>query len=382
MTQIPTIQDIYDDLIAAFEAEFGISVNDEGNAWVPALCGVLAGKLYLYYLGIGDLQKNIWFDTADSVRNGGTLERFGTIILGRWPFAATAGKYTCSVTGTNGAVIPGTTVFKADDTSESPGKLFQIVGGDYTLDGSGDTIQIVALEGGEASKMQVADTLTSTTPLVNVGLSIAVTTEDVAPVDAETIEAYRENIKEKVQLEPGSWSAVDYRLVGLNVAGVGQVYAYASSGNSGVVDVYLQGNTPVAHPGPSVSSGVIADYTAALEAVRPLGVFQVNYNSCPIKNVDITITMGSFPAFTSAQQTLIQQALTDFVNSVHPFIAAADNLADRNDVIAKYNLNAEIAAAVPGYGFADVTFTVAGTPQTEWEADNGEIPFMNSVTYA
>lgn len=382
MTTLPTIKQLFDSILNNLEAEFSIAINPFGKAFLVALAGVLSGCLYLYYLTIGDVQKNIWVDTADSVANGGTLERFGNIILGRYPFAAQPGTYTVSVTGTAGAVIDGTAVFKSDDSSESPGMLFQIVAGAYTLTGSADVINIVALKGGASSQLAIGDTLTVTSPIINVNSGVAVTIVVQDPIDAETTEDYRTKIIEKIQLEPGSWSAVDYRLVGTGIAGVGQTYAYAKSGSSAEVNVFLQGTTPVANPGPSVSSTVLTNYQNALELVRPLGVFLVHYASCPINNIDITITRGSFIAFTTAQQALILSALTAFVNSVHPFIASCDNVVNKNDTIALYNLNATIAAAVPGYGFASVAFTVASVSETTWTADNGNIPFLNSITYA
>lgn len=383
MTTIPTIQDLYNNILASLEATYSITINDVGHNLLEAKASVLAAQLYMNYLAVGDVQKNVWPDTADSVENGGTLERFGVSILGRWPDAAVAGVYEATVTGTVGAVIPGTTVFKSDNTATSAGKLFQIQGGDFTLASSPDTITIIALAGGTDSVLEVGDTLTSTSPLTNVTSQITISAVTTDPVDAEDIEEYRTKILEKILLEPGSWSAVDYRLVGLNVTGVGQTYAYNKSGASGEVDVYLQGNTPVASPGPSASPTVVSDYETALDLVLPLGVWQANVASSTIRNIAITITMGSFSAFTVAQKADIEAALSDFVNNVHPFIAAADDVADRNDTIATYNLTSVVAQAVPGYGFSGLTFTVAGTPETEWIADNGEIPFLvTPITYA
>jgi hypothetical protein len=169
---------------------------------------------------------------------------------------------------------------------------------------------------------------------------------------------------------------VDYRLVGDTVAGIGQTYAYADSGASGEVNVWLQGVTPVANPGPSVSPTVISNYEAALAPVLPLSVWAANVASSPINDVTVAITMGIFPAFTAAEKILIQNALVDFVNGVQPFIASADDVSLRHDVIATFNLTSIITAAVPGKGFASLVFTVAGSPVTEWTADNGEIAFL------
>jgi len=378
MTTIPTISTLKSNLISDFNAEFDISVNPYGKAFLEALATVLAGMLWICYTAIGFVQGNLWVDTCDYE----TLIRFGYIILARYPNEAIAGQYTCTVTGTTGAVIPNATVWAADSTSTSPGQLFTILGGAYTMPGTTGTITIQALSGGLSSRLSVGDTLTSQAPILNVSNNLTVTVEVLAPINAETEAQYRQAVINKIQLTPGSWSAVDYRLVGAGVAGVYNTYAYATSGASNEASVFLQGPIPLAYPGPSVSGTVLTNYETALELVRPMTVFLVNYYSSPINNIDVTIVMGGFPAFTTAQKALISSALTSFVNSVHPFILACDNISDRNDTIATYNLSSTISAAVPGYGFSAVTFTVAGTPATLWLADLGNIPYLNSITYA
>lgn len=376
MTTIPTIQELYDGILSNFESEFSISTNPFGQAFLNCLAGVLSMCLWLVYLGVAATQKNIWFDTCDYE----TLIRFGVTILGRYPFSATKGQYTITVTGSIGGVIPSSTVFRSDTDSRSPGKLYQVAAA-TTLSGTSQNIVVNALEGGDASTLDVGDTMTSTTPLLNVDLQATVLSEDINPENAEDMELYRGKIGDKVRLTPGSWNAVDYRLVGVDVTGVGEVYAYGVSETE--VNVWIQGTTPVANPGPSASPTVITDYTTALDAVRPLPAFTINIASSPINDIQVAITMGTFPAFTADQKTVIEAAVVAFVNGVRPFIAAADNVDDRNDTIATYNLSTVISQAVPGYGFSSATFTVAGSPATVWVADNGEIAYCESsyITY-
>jgi hypothetical protein len=374
MTTIPTLQELNDGILANFESEFRISTNPFGKAFINCLAGVLGMVIWLVYLGVAATQKNIWVDTCDYE----TLIRFGVIILGRYPFAATKGQYTITVTGSIGGVIPSSTVYKSDPTSASPGKLYQVATS-YVLSGTSQNIVVNALEGGDDSTLDVGDTMTSTTPLLNVDVLATVLSEDIDPENAEDMELYRSKVINKIRLTPGSWNAVDYRLVGVGVTGVGEVYAYGISATG--VNVWIQGTVPIANPGPSASPTVISDYTDALNLVRPLPAFTINIASCPINDIAITITMGTFPAFTADQKTIIEAALQQFVNGVRPFIAAADTATDRNDTIAQYNLGTIISQAVPGYGFSSVTFTVGGTPETVWQADNGNIAFYNGTTY-
>lgn len=375
MTIQPTISELYNDILSALRVEFNITLNPFGDAFLIAFSGVLAGVLKLIYLSIGLLQKNIWVDTCDY----DTLVRFGVIILQRYPFPATMGLYTVSVTGTAGSVIEASTTFRADDTAINAGAIYLLVNA-YTLTGTGDTIQLTGTLGGDNQRLFVGDTLTCTQPLIDIEPIVTVTGEDTTPVDAEDIEQYRAKVIEKIQLPAGSWNAIDYRLVGIGVVGVKQTYAYGIDPTT--VNVWLQGTVDVAYPADSVSPSIIADYETALNLVRPLPAFTVNVDSAPINNIDITITSGTFTPFTTSQQATITAALTQFVNSVHPFIAAADSVASRNDVIATYNLSTVISQAVLGYGFSAVDFTVQGNPSVLWQADQGNIPFLNSVVYA
>lgn len=375
MTNIPTITTIKNNILSDLQGEFDITLNPVYKAFLVVLAGVLAGMFWLTYLALGQVYNNIWVDTCDA----DTLRRFARIILGRDLLQATTGRYTLSVSGTAGAVIPATTVYKSNDNAQSPGVLYQIEAA-YTLTGTDDTITVVGLTGGSATQLATGNQLSLTAPVPNVNKVATVTSELRTPVDAETIEQLRIKVIEKIQLVPGSWNAVDYRIVGLNIAGIGQVYAYGASPTA--VNVWLQGATPVADPGPSVSPATITEYSDALDLVRPLPAFSINIASCPINNIDVTVTAGTFPPLRATQRAMVTSALTAFINNVHPFIAAADNVNERNDEIATYNLSSVITAAIPGYGYSAVTFTVNGTPQTYWQADNGNIPFFNSVTFA
>ncbi len=377
MTNLPTIAQLKSNFLAYFQEEFGITINPEGQAFLEALATTLSGQEWLQYLAVGQVQNNVWPDTCDYPM----LIRFGKDILARYPFAATQGQYTCTVTGTMGATVPGSSVFQSSNTSESPGQRYQIVGGAYVLPGTTGTITIQALTGGLVAALNIGDTLNGQSPILNVGAVITVTAVTVAPIDAETEALYRQNVLEKIQLTPGSWSSVDFRVVGTGVAGVQQVYAYAISGISGEAAVYLRGEVP----GTPITGGVIADYQAALDLVVPIDFFSAVAQACPIDVIRVTITAGTFTPLTTGQRSAVDAALASFVNSVGPFQPASDPVSTRNDVVATYNLNTIISQAVPGYGFAGVTFTVNGTTEVFYQCGTafiGNVPYLASVTYA
>ena len=123
MTRIPTILELYNDIISDLETEMQVRIPLVGRYFLRALAMVQASKLKLYYLAIASVQKNIFVDTADSEADGGTLERFGRVKLNRNPFTAIQGQYTLEVVGSIGAIIKSETTFKSNDENVNSGKL-------------------------------------------------------------------------------------------------------------------------------------------------------------------------------------------------------------------------------------------------------------------
>lgn len=239
MTNIPTLTDLFNGVIASMNATFGISIPTIGKSFLRNLAGTWAGKLKLLYLFLGNIQKNAWFDLADPVAVGGTLERFGMIFLQRLPYAATQGQYVCSVTGTAGATIYANTTYTSDPTSLNPGYLF-ILDNDYVLTGVGDAITLRATTGGSVANLAIGNTLTCTQPIVNVLPGVTVTSIAVTAEDAETTEQYRAAIATQVQLAPQGGASADYIAWGQPVEGVSKIYPYAAIGAPYEVDVYVE----------------------------------------------------------------------------------------------------------------------------------------------
>jgi hypothetical protein len=110
-----------------------------------------------------------------------------------------------------------------------------------------------------------------------------------------------------------------------------------------------------------------------------LGVFAVNVQSIVVKNVTITINSGG--AFTPTQEALTTQALTDAIYDIRPFIAGIDAVADRNDTLSTFGIGSVVVATVGGVVISSITMTVGGSPYTSYNFDNGEIPYLTTVTY-
>lgn len=392
MVKIPTLQQLYNDILTDLQTGYSITIPVFGKSFLRVQAAVQAGKMKLYYLAVGLLQKNIFVDTADPEAAGGTLERFGRVKIGRNPYPATQGQYEVGVTGVFGGIIPGQTTWLSDDSSLNPGMLF-ILDNSHTLTGTTDIITVRALTPGTGSKLMAGDTLTATAPIINVDGGAGVVTETIAPVDAESIEDYRKVVIDSYRLYPQGGAPADYRLWGNDAEGVKQVYPYAASAAPNEINVFVEANISDSTDGMGTPTPtILADVEDVINTDpitgigrKPLGVFSINVLPIIVNKIAIQIT--GFTGVTVDQQALIEQALSEGISAIRPFVAGADVLSERNDYLGINNIINIILNTVPGSVFTSVNMTVqigaeTPVPTASKNFDFGNIPFLTSVSYA
>ncbi len=385
MITIPTIQQIYASVLADLEAEFNVTIPVVGKSFLRGMAAVQAGKLWLSYKALGNVQKNTFVDTADPEAQGGTLERWGRVKLNRNPFPATSAQYTVQVTGTTGAIIPAQSTFKSDDSSQNPGKLF-VLDVAFELDGV-NQIVLRALESGLDSQLSISDTLTITAPVALVDALVTVVTETVEPQAAEDIEEYREKVIESFQLEAQGGAGADYRLWSGEVQGVDNSYPYAVSGQTGEVNLFIEATVADSTDGFGTPSQALLDAvkenievpTADLPARKPLGTL-VNY--LPVTPLEVNINIDSFADLTVDIETLITSAIESDLTEVRPFVDSIDILANKNDIFDVNNIISIILTARPGSVFGAVTLTVDGSTVNTYTFEGGEIPYLGTVSFS
>ncbi len=391
MINIPTIASLVNGIIADLEAQYSITIPSFGKSMLRALSSVQGAKLKLYYLGIANLQKNIFVDTAESEKIGGTLERYGRVKLGRNPFPATQGQYTLQVTGTVGATIEASTTFKSNDDAVNPGKLF-VVDTDFVLTVSPDFVTIRALEAGTESRLEVGDILTATAPIANVDSEAACQAVIIEPSAAEDLEDYRQKALDAYRLEPQGGAATDYRLWSFDAQGVEQVYPYAKTGYAGEINVFVEATIADSTDGKGTpTAALLLDVAEVIEldpdttkplnerGRRPLGVFEVHVLPVTVKEIDIVIS--GFIGNTAPITALILSAMETAINAIRPFVAGADILENKNDILDTNKIIAVILNARPGSVFGTVSMTVDSVSYSTYTFINGNIPHLNSVTY-
>lgn len=383
MVTIKTLQELKDDFISALETALNITIPTFGKNFLNALSGVNAGKMFLYYTALGNVQKNVFPDTADLAEFGGTLERFA-FVKGITRQPAIAGQYQVAVTGDVGAIIPVNSTWKSNDNSNSPGQLY-ILDTPVTLIATTQVITLRALDAGLGSQLLVGDFLTATAPIALVGSDAEVTSEVVTPISQESVEDYRDRILQAYQLEPQGGAGADYRIWGSEASGVKQIYPYTGSVVN-QVDVYVEATIADSTDSKgSAGASILADVESQIEdptvdrpARKPINDVPVYISVTPL-DVNITINGSSF---TATQQANIDAALAEKIDEIRPYVGSIEPLSDQFDKISTNIIVGVILNAVPGSTFGTIDLEVDGSPVTEYQFTLGEIPYLNSVTYA
>lgn len=392
MVNIPSIRDLYNDILQDLQTEFQINIPVFGKLFLRALAAVQAAKLKLYYLQLGNVQKNLFPDVADTESMGGTLERQGRLKLNRNPFPATSAKYEISITVTGTPSIPTGTLFRSSESALNAEALY-ITDEDYSIDQINNRIIVRAVTPGVESKLNTGDALSCTVPIVGMTGDAVVESETVSPTAAETEEDYRNAIIDSYRLAPQGGAAADYILWAQDAEGVKNSYPYTSSGNPGEVDIYIEATIADSTDGMGTpSSTILGNVEAVIEidpntgvGRRPLGVWAVNVLPVVINKVFIDIANST--GLTTDQKNTLGQAIKEQIDLIRPFIAGADILDDKNDMISTNQIVSWIINAIPGAAFGNITLTIqegTATPLavTSKVFSYGNIPFLESISYA
>jgi uncharacterized phage protein gp47/JayE len=404
--QIPTYKEIYDSIVSDIEAEFGIALPSFGKNYLRTLAAVQAAKIWLLYSVAAKLQNNLFPDTAEPESQGGTLERFGRVKLGRNPFPAKAGEYEIEVTGQSGTTITAGTTWQADDSATNPG-INYVLDTSVTLSGSGvvsQNITVRALTLGTSGRQRPGDTITLTSPIALIEDTANVQSELTTPVESETIEQYRKETLQAFRLEPQGGAAADFRLWSLDANGVRTSYPFTVVGDPADTNVKvwvealpantaagaLQGTAPqsmldevedVIRKDPDTSK------TDVQRGRLPITAFKLDVVSVDVLEVEITINGFDDPG---NNQSAIETAIEERLYRTRPFVAGIDPVRERSDVININNIIFEIQNINPRIRLNTVDLKVGGVSQADGayqfgidqtNGSKGEIPVLKDVIF-
>ena len=380
----PTFSELYESTKSDLRNKLGISTI-VGKMVLLAFSAVQAAKLKIFYLAVGLVYKNVFVDQCDN----DTILRFGLVKLNRLPRAAIAGEYNITVAGNIGAVIPPGTMYKSLDSSSNPGKLF-IADSTFTFTAPTGVILIRALDGGNVSLLQTGDQLQVTSPIALVDSFATVFAVSVVPVEAESIDNYRIAVIEAYRTEPQGGAKTDYQLWSKDAAGVRRVYPYVTNGTPGDIDIFVEALVDDSTDGKGTpSAGILSDVEDVIEfdpdttrpieerGRRPMGVFDIHIYAITPIDIDIEITDLS----PTVSLTAIENAIRSFIYNIRPFVDGGDDPSGRNDKIFEADMYRIVRDLLVGSeSFTSIQMSVSGTPESIHLFENGDIPYLNSVT--
>lgn len=368
MNNIPSIQDIYLSIIQDFENRLGVNLQGWGRFFIKAWAMVMAGWFYMLFTKNYYVYRNMLPDTADSTSEGGTLERWGLIKLGRLPFNATSGKYIIKGVGENGSTIPSGRVFVGQSNSQN-----YTIEASFTFSSGVDSFEVRSFEGGEDVRLAIGAKVIMSSPVSGVEREFEVIAETQQPQDAEPLEDYRIKVIEAFRYRARGGAALDYKFWASQVAGVKNTYPY-----TGVplpqVNLFIESQSGNGVASPSLINDV-KNYVEG-PGRRPIGI-QVNYLSVFLMNVEVFISGGA--SMTPSEQSLIISNIESYLDSKRPFVQSVR--LPQNDTLNVNEMISIIQNTNPSVVLGNVTVNFNGVNYVTYKLQKGEIPNLIGVNF-
>ena len=390
MKPIPSIVELQQKITEDFKSKLNLS-DDDLKRTLNAFSLVLSGQMKILYLFLADIQNNIFPDTADSVDQGGTLERIGQIYLNRLPFSDTIGVFNISVNGIVGSVLRESLTFKSNEDALNPGQLF-VLDSEHIMVSTTDVIEVRSLGAGTDFNLSVNDKLTITEPVIGVDKTVTVTAVTTQPTAGETLENYRDSILRAIQLEPQGGSKSDYRQWASDAEGVRLVYPYVRDTDAGIVDVYVEATLPDSTDGKGTPTTTILNKVLAVieqdpDLSKPINErgrrpIQANVITSAISLIQVDVTIAGLNDSSQAVKDVIESSLKDMLYQVRPYISGADLLRNKNNTLYSGRVQSVVTDALAnGNFFNQLTLIVDGNSVVSYEFDLGNIPYLRNITY-
>lgn len=384
-----TTAQIVERLFNKMKAEFqrympSFNPNISGKTATKALAIAIAPEfknLELYGEQIAQQATPLQADSK-TVSSIGSLEDWGLIKLGRLPNPATQGVYTISITGTAG----GTYLTGTQFTSFRTGQAYLLQSETFVPANTSVFAQVKSVAGGVASALAVGDMLSSQQIVSGINPDCSVTFVNVAPVDGETIEEYRQDIISSFQLVPRGGTRADFVSWASEVSGVLKAYPYAGgdiddqNGRLGGAFVYIESTSSGGIPSQSIIDQVVAKYNSKAPIVACYAtVTSIVQYLLDVKIISLVVD----PLDEATVKSLISATITEYFSKIRPFLDGVDREIDRNDLVQKGTLFGQIQTAISGTAtIGDIEIRAQNTALViSHQVTFGQVPFLDEVTY-
>ena len=268
------------------------------------------------------------------------------------------------------------------------------------LDAPTKLVDVLATEAGAVGNLAIGDELNFANPLPNISSIAVVTVEVTAGLNAEETDAYRTRIIKRFQGPPQGGAYADYRIWGIEVLGIIDIFPYTSATTQsyqeqcdppqfdpprlpGRVDVFAEADTS----GNDDGIPTVAQLEAVFDAIqldvggkasrRPatalVRVFAITRNPFTVEVVGLRFEPEDPDALTLLKPQ-IDAAVDEHLRSRSPFIVGLSILprVDLVDVPAVSGVVSQVATAAGARFNLVRIFDVAAAPVDVQELGDGE----------
>ncbi|MCL2138213.1 MAG: baseplate J/gp47 family protein [Treponema sp.] len=237
------IKEIRTLIINGLQQEFNNKLRILPRSFIKVLAAVFAGVFIILYKQIGWLFLQIFPETAywNEINILGMkirpLVKWGILIGAGEPRRGTQwqGQIKVDVTQINSFLYSGTQL-----KSGITGKIY-LVDNTKTLENETETIAVVCAEAGTTGNLEVGETLNFVNPLGNVKKTALVETVVKAASEDEPESEYRFRVVNRWRMQPQGGALADYRIWGMEVPGVLNIYPCKDVNSPSGVLVFVSG---------------------------------------------------------------------------------------------------------------------------------------------
>lgn len=361
---VPTTQDISDQIVAQLESSLSQTVPLLPKAFLRVLAKVMAGVFIMLwkYAGFIFLQLFVRDATMQQTTINGKVRRplveWGQLLGVPDPSPATRAEHIIGVGVTTqvGSLAAGSLL-----VDSGTGVVHQVISA-VLLNAPLVAAKIRAVSdqnggdgAGTVGNLEPGAVLSFASPLPNVSSDVFVSSRTVTGVDAETEDAYRARIFNRAQAKPQGGAYADYREWGEEVEGVAHIYPY--TGKPGEVDVYVEVDPDVDPDGLPDGSHLTAVFNAiqlngasGKATRRPAGaavnVLSIGRSAFEVQISDLQLPDG---VDETATKDDIAAGLDEYFRSREPFIVGLSVLP-RTDRITRAALSGIVDTIVSAVG--------------------------------
>lgn len=389
--QVPTIQEIYDNIISQLEGTLATTIPIFPKSFSRVLAKALAAIFVVGYKFAGwvCLQLFVRFASYNpQTVNGRTfipLVEWGNLIGVGAPKAATRAEAEISVNVQQqiGVLAANSLLIKKDT-----GVIYSVLA-EVPLNANTITAKVQAVDDdqgnlgfGDLGNLSPGDVLEFANPLPYVSGTVTVTTILVVAADRESEAAYRDRVATRFQRRPQGGARIDYQIWGEEVEGIDLVLPYTNDPSDNMMRLFSRSTTepdgiPNAIQLDEVKQSCLFDEEGFATRAPP-GVLIF---SLPIFRTEVEVEISGLGLADGASVTLadlrdkIQAALESHLDSLEPFILGVSTLPpqDRISSAAIGGVIYAVAESNSAY-FGAYVVRVGGTVTSTKVLTEGEIP--------